>query len=376
MSAFGVGRADRRVSRCGRLSGILLLGLVFAAVFTQGVQAQPFGAWMTLVGNPTNGYVRILHSPALNPTSAFTFEAWVDITDANAGGCSSIAGKNWQKSWWVGICGTTLRSYVNGYAPAGVGGTGTLRDKGVVPPGTWTHVAVVFNGTQRLHYINGELAGSWPESGPLTTSMDEVRIGSDIAFNKSPAGAIDEVRLWSVARTTAQIRSTINVRINTPQPGLIAVWPLDGTPADIIDGHGGTVQGAGVGALSFPPSTGCGSSTVNALCLQGRFSITTKWRTNPTPGTPPDGDGHVVVAAGPSSGIFWFFSSDNWEVMVKAINACGLNSRYWIFSAATTNVFYRMEVTDVRGGAQKIYFNYPGPPAPAVTDTDAFATCP
>jgi len=83
-----------------------------------------------------------------------------------------------------------------------------------------------------------------------------------------------------------------------------------------------------------------------------------------------------VAVAGDNSGLFWFFSSDNWEIMVKALNGCGLNNRYWIFSAATTNVFYRMEVFDTVGLEQKIYFNYPGPPAPAVTDTDAFATCP
>ena len=51
--------------------------------------------------------------------------------------------------------------------------------------------------------------------------------------------------------------------------------------------------------------------------------------------------------------------------MVKALNGCGLNNRYWIFSAATTNVFYRMTVYDYHTGTQKIYFNYPGPPAPA-----------
>ena len=62
--------------------------------------------------------------------------------------------------------------------------------------------------------------------------------------------------------------------------------------------------------------------------------------------------------------------------MVKTVNACGFNNRYWAFSAGTTNVFYRLEVLDVRAGVNKIYFNYPGPPAPAVTDTAAFATCP
>ncbi len=64
------------------------------------------------------------------------------------------------------------------------------------------------------------------------------------------------------------------------------------------------------------------------------------------------------------------------EVMVKAINGCSLNDRHWIFFAATTNIFFRLQVTDTLGGAQKIYFNYAGPPAPAVTDTSAFATCP
>ena len=47
-----------------------------------------------------------------------------------------------------------------------------------------------------------------------------------------------------------------------------------------------------------------------------------------------------------------------------------------MFSAATTNVFYRMEVFNQEYGVNKVYFNYPGPPAPAVTDTGAFATCP
>ena len=84
----------------------------------------------------------------------------------------------------------------------------------------------------------------------------------------------------------------------------------------------------------------------------------------------------MVPVANPGSGLFWFFAADNWEVMVKALNGCGLNSRYWIFSAATTNVFYRMEVFDYHTGPQRIYFNYSGPPAPAVTDINAFATCP
>jgi hypothetical protein len=34
------------------------------------------------------------------------------------------------------------------------------------------------------------------------------------------------------------------------------------------------------------------------------------------------------------------------------------------------------KVLDVLAGANKVYFNCPGPPAPAVTDVGARATCP
>jgi hypothetical protein len=351
------------------------LALAFLAAPSQ---AQPFNTWLKLQGTPASGWVEIPSSPALNPTAAFTLEAWVAVTDA-AGNCSSIAGKNWHKSWWIGTCPSggkhILRSYVRGYSGVPDGGPGTFRDVGDIPPGLWTHVAVVFNGTQRLHYINGELAGTFAEPGPLTTSPDPVRIGSDVQYAVTPAGGIDEVYLWSVARTQAQIRADLAAPIAGAPAGLVAAWHLNADALDAVGGHNGVAAGTGVSVGVFPAIASCGSSTVNALCLQNRFQITTKWRTNPAPGTGPDGNGSVVVA-GANSGIFWFFSSDNWEVMAKALNGCGLNSRYWIYSAATTNVFYRMDVIDVRAGVQKIYFNYPGPPAPAVTDSSAFATCP
>jgi hypothetical protein len=349
--------------------GVLLLALGGAV----DLQAQPFGAWMHLVGQPTNGYIEIPHHASLNPAGAFTFEAWVAIANNVAGeDCRSIAGKSYTQSWWLGQCNVggqpTLRSYL--------AGGGSLKQGGIIPRNVWTHVAVTYDGVKRRHYINGELAAEFNQTGSLPGSADPMRIGSDTQWNHSPAGNIDEVRLWNVARTIEQIRANLNVRITTAQPGLVAVWALDGNPNDIIGARDGAVGGSGVSALTFPVVFDCGASTATTLCLNDRFQVQAFWRTNPTPGTPTDGQAQVAGCANPGSGLFWFFSSNNWEVMVKAIDGCGLNNRHWVFSAATTNVFYRLEVFDVRAGAQKIYFNYPGPPAPAVTDTSAFATCP
>lgn len=76
------------------------------------------------------------------------------------------------------------------------------------------------------------------------------------------------------------------------------------------------------------------------------------------------------------SGTFYFFNPDNREFLVKVINGCSINDRYWVFFAATTNVEYTLTVTDTEAGTSKQYTNPLGTPAAPVQDTSAFATCP
>jgi len=343
-----------------QLAGLAILA---AILLPAAANAQPFGTFLLLNG-PTSGYVDVPSSSALNPTGAITIEAWVNLTDAD--GCSSIIGKNWQVSWWVGICGTTLRSYLRGGLPSQVNG-------GVINPGEWNHIAVVFDGTQRRHYINGELVATHNETGALPASTSDLQIGSDVNWAHTPHGTIDEVRLWNVARSQTDIRNGMNGLSSAP-PGLVALWPLNNNTNDVVGGHNGTLQGSATYGFNGTGPSCAPAASSTALCLQNRFLITVKDRVGAQSNA--EAVANVVPVANPGSGLFWFFSSDNWEVMVKAIDACGLNNRYWIFSAATTNVFYRMDVYDYHTGTQKIYFNYPGPPAPAVTDVNAFATCP
>jgi len=338
-----------------RVCPILALCLFWAAA--RPAAAQPFGAWMTT--SPSSGYIEIPSDAALNPTGAITIEAWVSVTDP--GGCSSIVGKNYVQAWWVGICGTTLRSYLYG--------TSSLRDGGTLD-GNWNHIAIVYDGVNRTHYVNGEIAATFPQTGPLPLNTAPMRIGSDVAWDHHPQGAIDEVRIWNVARTTDQIRSTINVPIDAATPGLVAVWSLDGNPNDVVGGHSGSPAGGTVPYLDFPVALGC-TANATTLCFEGRFAVTASFISPSSSGV-----GTVVPGASSNSGLFWFFSPDNWEVLVKELNGCGLNNRRWLFTAATSNVHFRLNVLDVPRGVQKVYFSYQGPPAPAITDTNAFATCP
>jgi hypothetical protein len=344
------------MSRSRLVSVLVLMFLVVALP----AAAQPYGAF--LVRSSGHGYVEVPASSAFDFTTGFTFEAWVAGSDA--GGCSGIAGKDYTRAWWIGVCGTTFRSYIKG--------TSSLFDGGKVQANEFVHIAVTYDGAVRKHYVDGELVASKTESGPMTTSTTAMRFNSDTSYAFSYANTLDEVRIWNVARTVDEIRSTINTTIDSPQPGLVAVYHLDGSAVDSIGGHNGTTAGTAAYLTSAVALT-CGSTTSSQLCLTpNRFAVTSKWLL-------PDGTrgvGTVVPGANATSGLFWFFGADNWELLVKVLDGCTVNNRKWVFSAATTNVHYQLAVTDVKSGQTKRYFNYFGQSAPAVTDTGAFATCP
>ena len=64
----------------------------------------------------------------------------------------------------------------------------------------------------------------------------------------------------------------------------------------------------------------------NTLYLGGgRFRVTADWQTSTASGS------GTAVTLTPDSGYFWFFDPGNVEVVVKVLNGCGVNSRYWLF---------------------------------------------
>ena len=107
------------------------------------------------------------------------------------------------------------------------------------------------------------------------------------------------------------------------------------------------------------------------LLRQERFAVTVDWRTDD--GSGPGRPSHLRTD---DSGIFYFFSPNNLELLLKVVDGCAFNDRYWVFFAATTDVEFTVTVTDLLNGISKIYTNPPHHPADAVTDVGAFDTCP
>ncbi|MCP3961706.1 MAG: ricin-type beta-trefoil lectin domain protein [bacterium] len=139
----------------------------------------------------------------------------------------------------------------------------------------------------------------------------------------------------------------------------------DGTPAQLLECDGGADQ------IWRPAPEAC-SRDSRGLCLnRDRFRVDVDWRDYQG----NTGSGRAVSAGSDESGLLWFFSADNWELLVKVLDGCALNDRFWVFAAGTTDVEYTLRVTDTAVGAIREYSNSLGTASPAITDADAFATC-
>jgi hypothetical protein len=109
------------------------------------------------------------------------------------------------------------------------------------------------------------------------------------------------------------------------------------------------------------------------LCLSNdRFRVQVAWKTF----TGEEGVAKTVPIVSDDSGLFYFFTPNNWEMLIKVLDGCTSTAHYWVFFAATTDVQFVVTVTDTQTGKVKTYFNPQGFSADAVTDTTAFATCP
>lgn len=102
---------------------------------------------------------------------------------------------------------------------------------------------------------------------------------------------------------------------------------------------------------------------------QGRFRIEATFR---DPETGELGQAHAVQLT-EETGLLWFFSSSNVELVVKLLDGCGVNGHYWFFAAGLTDVEVEITVTDTIEGSQKQYRNPPKRAFQPIQDTSALA---
>jgi hypothetical protein len=130
---------------------------------------------------------------------AFTVEAWVNPAVPN--GTFLQKGNSWRFG------------FTNGVPVMQVGDT-LLSARASLKQGAWQHVAVVRETDGAVHfYVDGFRAGSTRASATVGLIPDKLRIG---AFT----GGLDEVRIWTAARSASQIGEHARLPILEADPTL------------------------------------------------------------------------------------------------------------------------------------------------------------
>jgi hypothetical protein len=219
----------------------------------------------------------------------FTIEAWIKTT-------ASASGTNfWQgvPVVYADLAGTHLdfgTTILNNHFSIGVGnapgaGDTTVEGTSVVNSGDWVHVAATRSVTGQLQVIvNGilERSVSSPQTGQLTDAPT-MYIGANLVDFRYFTGDMDEVRVWTVARTPEQIAATMHARLAGDEAGLVGYWrfdepgvavPVDSSPTPQNAALNGSVDWAaslapvcGVpdGGVTEPPADGgAGGATGDA----------------------------------------------------------------------------------------------------------------
>lgn len=96
--------------------------------------------------------------------------------------------------------------------------------------GRWYHVAAVTGPAGMKLYLDGELVGTNAYTGSFASlaNSDFNFLGRSLWIpNQDFCGQLDEVRVWSTARSPEEIRSAMNGRLRGDEHHLAALWNFD-----------------------------------------------------------------------------------------------------------------------------------------------------
>ncbi|MEZ4923227.1 MAG: LamG-like jellyroll fold domain-containing protein, partial [Crocinitomicaceae bacterium] len=204
--------------------------------------------------------------------NAVTVEAWVRTSN---GANQIIASYDRNEYWRLGVNGNgagTGQIEWDVRTNAGqldMGSTTTIND------GQWHHVVGVYDNGKASIYIDGVLDNQITQGtafGTGNTRYGFVSIGSEATTFNGPTGPttefsgdIDEVRIWSIAKTETEIRNSMCTTFEGGESGLEVYYTFnDGSGSsvtDVANGNNGTMVNMSAGADWVTSSAPVGNSS-------------------------------------------------------------------------------------------------------------------
>lgn len=235
--------------------------------------------------------------------------------------------------------------------------------------------------------MSGLLVGAtnkvWSNCIPVSPGSAVVFGASAYAPESSPYQAYAKLRFFDAPGCGGSL-------VDDLYPAPATYYSLQNTTWGGVQGNGVVPAGAQSAWLFLSSSSGvappaavhfdnayvyegesCASATTMACMNDRRFRVAMQWKI-------PDGSrgyGALVPFSGDSLRAT-FFDAANVEMVLKVLDGCAVNQRYWVFAAGLTNVEVRITVTDTHTGTVRTYENPLDQAFAPVQDTGAFDACP
>ena len=250
-----------------------------AAATNNALQLNAGGQNTALLLNGTTQYATVGNASQLR-SATFTVELWFKRTAAGVGtgtggggitsaipliakGRAEAESTAADVNYFLGIDATSGRLVADfEEAPAGTGIDGAnhpITGTGVIAAdSTWHHAAATYDGVEWNLYLDGALDGNLVVNQPANALTNAITaVGSALQTGGTAtaagffAGVIDEVRIWSFARSASQILADRDNEITVPTTGLLGRWGMnEGTGTSL----GNTAVPAVTGAI-IPTAT-------------------------------------------------------------------------------------------------------------------------
>ncbi len=218
------------------LKKLMLLVIMFTLL---GLGANAQNASLHFDGAIGNyDYITVPDDNSLDFTNSFTLEAWINFDQITV----STPGYGWRslfgKSQYNNAYGLMI------YAPAGGGRVVRFYHEGLsaafsdyvwstIDPNTWYHIAVTYDGSQTVIYIDGVQVATNAVTGNVTQNASNLNIGFSQLGAYPWDGMMDEVRAWNIARTETEINSTKGVELTGSESGLVLYYNFnEGSPGN------------------------------------------------------------------------------------------------------------------------------------------------
>ena len=179
--------------------------------------------------NGTSDYLQVVEGTAFVSRAVYSVETWVK---PNAGNCSSgaigtCAITSHDGDWWIGVQDGVYK-YLVYYTNSG-SNTGYVSSGVPAVANTWAHLSLVRNDTSINFYVDGQIASTTNVSSGRSTYATAYPVNVGWHYGAYFAGQVDELRLWSAARTSTEILTDMNA-YQTSAPttaNLVAYWDFN-----------------------------------------------------------------------------------------------------------------------------------------------------